>query len=200
MGMKDPKIDAYIDKAADFAKPILNHIRELIHQGCPQVVEKIKWSFPNFEYKGIFCHMAAFKSHCTFGFWQGALIEDSHGVLTSGEAMGHFGKITNLIDLPKDKIILDYIRQAIRLKDEGIKNPKKRLRRLREVKVPSKIMEIIRSNRKALTVFENFSNSNKKDYVEWIMEAKTEATRAKRIVTMMEWLQEGKPRNWKYMR
>jgi len=199
MGKKDPKIDAYIARSADFAKPILKHIRNLIHKGCPEVAEKIKWSFPNFEYKGIFCNMAAFKAHCTFGFWQGALIKDNHGVLTSGEAMGHFGKITSLKDLPSDKIILDYIHQAVRLKDEGIKNPKKTVKRLKEVRVPSEILKIIRANKKAFSVLENFSNSNKKDYIEWIEEAKTETTREKRISTMMEWLQEGKPRNWKYM-
>jgi len=202
MGKKDPKVDVYIKKSADFAKPILKHLRELVHQGCPDVTEAIKWTFPNFEYKGLLCNMAAFKSHCTFGFWQPSLMKDPQGILKTGEkAMGQLGRITSLADLPKDKIMLKYIKEAVKLKDSGAKVIKKRSPELlKPIKVPAYILNRIKKDKKALKVFDSFSNSHKRDYVEWIEEAKTVNTREKRMATMMEWLKEGKSRNWKYMK
>jgi len=203
MGKKDPKIDAYIAKSADFAKPILEHLRELVHKGCPGVTEVMKWSFPNFEYKGLICNMAAFKSHCTFGFWQSSLMKDPYKVMTAtGEkAMGHFGRITSLKDLPSDKIMLQYIREAVSLKDSGAKVARKRpVKSPPPVKVPAYILDAIKKNKKAWKSFEDFSNSHKKEYVEWVEEAKTNTTREKRLATMIEWLKEGKTRNWKYVK
>lgn len=203
MGKKDPKFDAYIAKSADFARPILKHLRQLVHKGCPEVTEAMKWSFPNFEYKGLFCNMAAFKHHCTFGFWQSTLMKDPHGVMTkTGEkAMGHFGRITSLKDLPSDKILLEYIREAVKLKDTGARVIRKTpVRSTKPIKVPSYIISAIKKNNKALKTFKSFPNSHKKEYVEWIEEAKTDATKEKRIGNMMEWLKEGKPRSWKYMK
>jgi len=198
MAKKDPGVDAYIAKSADFAKPILNHLRNLIHQAHPEVEEALKWGFPHFMYKGILCSMAAFKSHCAFGFWKGAMIMDKGGV--QNEAMGQFGRITARADLPKDSVLIGYIKQAVKLNEEGIKLPAKSTPAKKELKVPPYFMAALRKNKKALRTFENFSPSNKADYVEWITEAKSEETRERRIKTAIDWMAEGKIRNWKYVK
>lgn len=203
MGKKDPRIDAYIDKSQDFAKPILKHLRELIHKGCPEVEETMKWSFPHFDYKGVLCNMASFKSHCTFGFWKGNLINGlpDKNKNAGGAAMGQFGRITSLKDLPPDKKMLNFIQQAKKLNDDGIKNPvRSGPSEKKELKIPGYFLKALRKNKKALLTFEGFNFSNKKDYVEWITEAKTEETRNKRLSTAVEWMAEGKIRNWKYAR
>lgn len=201
----DPRIDAYIEKSADFAKPILNHLRALVHKACPDVQETMKWSFPHFEYKGILCSMASFKQHCTFGFWKGAIMKDAGKLLDAvGEtAMGHFGRITSLKDLPPDKTILAYIRKAMELNELGVPLPSTRKdgkKTSKEVIVPDEILKALKKNKAALKTFETFPPSHKREYIEWITEAKTEPTREKRIAQMLEWLAEGKSRNWKYER
>lgn len=203
MAEKDKRIDAYIAKSASFAQPILKHVRKLIHKGCPDVDETIKWGMPSFDYKGQFFSMAAFKEHCSLGFWKASLLEDKHGYLRpiankGGEAMGNFGRVTSINDLPSDKIILDYIVQAKKLNDEGIKTVRIPVKR-KALKTPDYLLQALKKNKKALTSFENFNASNQRDYVEWITEAKTEATREKRIAQAIEWMEAGKPRNWKYM-
>jgi uncharacterized protein YdeI (YjbR/CyaY-like superfamily) len=202
MGKKDPRIDAYIAKAAPFAKPILKHLRALVHKGCPEVEETMKWSFPNFDYKGIMCSMAAFKAHCSFGFWKADLILklENRSSSSDGDGMGQFGRITSLADLPKDEILLSYIKEAKRQNHEGIKRqtaPKSKVKK--ELVVPPYLVAALEKKKTALTTFENFSYSHKKEYVEWITEAKTEETRNRRLETAVAWLAEGKPRNWKYM-
>ena len=202
MAKKDPRIDAYIAKAAPFAKPILKHLRALVHKGCPEVEETMKWSFPNFDYKGIMCSMAAFKEHCSFGFWKADLIlkQENRSSSTDGDGMGQFGRITSLAHLPKDEVLLGYIREAKRLNDEGIKRPsvpKPKVKK--ELVVPPYLVAALQKKKPALTTFENFSYSHKKEYVEWLTEAKTEETRNRRLETAVAWLAEGKPRNWKYM-
>src|SRR5215471_1687748 len=202
MGKKDPRIDAYIAKAAPFAKPILKHLRALLHKGCPEVEETIKCSFPNFSYKGMFCGMAAFKEHCSLGFWKADLILKSEDRPSSanGDGMGQFGRITSLADLPKDVVLLGYIKEAKRLNDEGIKRPTApRPKVKKELVVPPYFTAALQKKKTALTTFDNFSYSHKKEYVEWITEAKTEETRNRRLETAVAWLAEGKPRNWKYM-
>jgi uncharacterized protein YdeI (YjbR/CyaY-like superfamily) len=203
MAEKDKRIDAYIAKSASFAQPILKHVRKLIHKACPEIEETIKWGMPSFDYKGPFFSIAAFKEHCSLGFWKASLLEDKHGYLQpiankGGEAMGNFGRVTSLSDLPSDIIMIDYIKQAKKLNDEGIKSPRKAVKR-KALKTPDYLLQALKKNKKALTVFEGFSPSNQRDYVEWITEAKTEATREKRITQALAWLEEGKPRNWKYM-
>lgn len=203
MTKKDKRIDAYITKAKPFARPILTHVRELIHKGCPEVEETIKWGMPSFDYKGAFFSIAAFKEHCALGFWKSALIEDKHGYLQpiankGGAAMGNFGRVESLKDLPSDKIMLDYIRQAKKLNDEGIKPVRKPSER-RQLEAPDYMLTAIQKNKRAWTTYDNFSASNQRDYIEWITEAKTEATRNKRLAQAIEWMTEGKPRNWKYM-
>jgi uncharacterized protein YdeI (YjbR/CyaY-like superfamily) len=200
---KDKRINAYIDKAQPFAKPILKKLRELIHKGNPEVEETIKWGMPFFDYKGPFCNFASFKEHATFGFWKYKLIKDPKGYLQDvankgGDAMGNLGRITSLKDLPPDKVFIDFIKQAKRLNDEGIKLPAKPKKTKAKLIIPDYLIKSIKKNKKAFNTFSNFSYSHKKEYVEWITEAKTEATRNKRIKTAIEWMSEGKPRNWKY--
>ncbi|HEX9303747.1 MAG TPA: DUF1801 domain-containing protein, partial [Thermoanaerobaculia bacterium] len=132
MGKKDPRIDAYIEKAADFAKPILRHLRKLVHKGCPEVEETLKWSVPHFDYKGPLAGMAAFKAHCAFGFWKGSLI-----VPGSKEAMGQFGRIQTLSDLPKDELLLGYVRKAVQLNERGVKVPRPLKHEKKQIPTPA---------------------------------------------------------------
>jgi uncharacterized protein YdeI (YjbR/CyaY-like superfamily) len=200
MGKKDPRIDAYIAKSADFAKPILTHLRELVHAACPEVEETMKWSFPNFIYKGMFCSMASFKAHCAFGFWKADLIFGTGKTGTDDEkgSMGHFGRLSSISDLPKDKELLALIKEAVRLNDAGISKARPRPKVKKELVVPDYFLRALKKNKKALAAFEAFSYSHKKEYIEWITEAKTEETRQRRIAQALEWMAEGKSRNWKY--
>lgn len=192
----DPRVDAYIEKSAEFAKPILNHIRKLVHKACPDIQETIKWSFPHFDYKGTVCSMASFKQHCAFGFWKQSLLEQS-AFPTEKTAMGSFGRITSLKDLPSDKIMISLIHQAVELNEKGVKVAKKPVERT-ELVVPKDLTSALSKNKTAKSTFDKFSYSHKKEYVMWIEEAKTEATRNKRLATAVEWLSEGKNKNWKY--
>jgi uncharacterized protein YdeI (YjbR/CyaY-like superfamily) len=202
MGKKDRRIDAYIDNSADFAKPILRQLRQIVHRGCPDVEETMKWSFPHFDYKGVMISMAVFKAHCVLNFWKAPLMNDPHEIMNKtgmGDAMGHFGKITSLADLPKKEILISYVREAAKLNEEGIKIEKK-MKPRKELKVPTFFHESLKKNKKALATFENFSPSAKREYVEWVTEAKREETRTSRLKTAVEWMSEGKQRNWKYMK
>jgi uncharacterized protein YdeI (YjbR/CyaY-like superfamily) len=197
MGARDPRIDAYIEKAADFARPILRHLRDVVHSASPEIDETMKWSFPHFTHRGIVCSMAAFKEHCTLGFWKASLIlpDDEKGE----EAMGQFGRITSLDDLPPRETLVGYVREAVRLNDEGVKverSPKRK--RARELEVPEAFRAALDRDPKAKATFEGFSRSHRNEYVEWITEARRDETRDRRIRTAIEWLAEGKPRNWKY--
>ncbi len=195
MGTRDPRIDAYIAKSAGFARPILKHIREVVHTGCPDVEETMKWSMPHFMYQGMLCGMAAHKHHCSFGFWKGSLIFDE-----SKPGMGHLGAITSLDDLPPKKELIGYVKKAAKLNEEGVsvkrvpKAPKKPL------PVPDDLAAALKRSKAARTHFEAFSPSQRREYIEWITEAKTDATREKRLVTAVEWMEEGKQRNWKYQK
>jgi uncharacterized protein YdeI (YjbR/CyaY-like superfamily) len=194
----DPRIDAYIAKAAAFARPILKHLRKVVHAGCPEVEETIKWGMPHFEYKGPLCGMAAFKQHCSFGFWKGELVIE--GRAKGAEAMGQFGRLTALADLPSEKLLVGYIRKAADLNEAGIKRPSPAKAKVKKaLEVPDYFQAALTKNRKAQQTFEGFSPSHRKEYVEWITEAKREETRAQRIKTAIEWLAQGKSRNWKYV-
>ena len=206
MSAKDKRIDAYIAHARPFARPILKHIRKLVHRGCPGVEETMKWSFPHFDYKGqMMCAMAGFKEHCTFGFWKGKLIRDPKGYLQrrstdGGEAMGHMGRITGVKDLPPDKVFIGFIRQAMKLNDKGITVPKKPQPKPTQLAIPGYFLKAVRKNTKAYKYFESLSYSHKKEYVQWVTEAKTVETREKRLKTSVEWMSKGKVRNWKYVK
>ena len=204
MGKKDDRVDAYITKAADFAKPILIHFRELVHTACPDVEETWKWSFPCFMYKGaMLCSMAAFKEHCSVGFWKASLLNDTDGIFSLADkaGMGHLGKIQSLKDLPKDAILKKYLKAAMKLNEEGVKLPPRAKPTEKEksaLVVPDYFTKELKKHKKAEKIFNDFSYSHKKEYVMWFEEAKTDATRNKRIVQAIEWIAEGKSRNWKY--
>ena len=199
MASKDPRIDVFIAKAAPFAQPILRHVRKLIHQGCPDVEETMKWRMPHFDYHGIMLGMAAFKEHCSIGFWKGELILGKGAGSDGG--MGHFGKITSLKDLPSDKRFIEYVRKAAALNKQGIKKPaglKPRSARP-ELTIPEYFCAALSKNKKAAATFEGFSYTNKKQYIDWLTEAKREETRSQRLKMTIAWLAEGKVRNWKYL-
>ncbi len=202
----NPQVDAYLAKAKPFAQPILNHLREIVHKACPEVEETIKWSRPFFEYRGaILGNMSAFKEHCSFGFWGeeiSAVLRDAEAL--SGDGMGSLGRITTVKDLPADKLMLGWIRQAKAFVDSGqytspitarnkVAKPEKSA-----VQAPPEFTSALKKNKKAAAVFAAFSPSCKREYVEWIADAKRPETRDKRILTAVEWISEGKQRNWKY--
>ena len=202
----DPRIDAYINKAKPFAQPILHHLRELVHKACPKVEETIKWSRPFFEYKGaILGNMSAFKEHCSFGFWGeeiGAVLREANVVQDGG--MGSLGGITAVKDLPSNKEMLAFLKQATAFIDNGtytspiaarnkvVKVPKPQL------ETPAEFSQALKANKKAAAVFAAFSPSCKREYIEWITEAKRPETRDKRIAQSIEQIAENKQRNWKY--
>jgi hypothetical protein len=188
------KVDAYISKAQPFAKPILEHIRDLVHQAVPGIEETMKWSFPHFDYKGIFCAMAAFKAHCTFGFRNDSVLAEDE---KSREAMGQFGRITSLKDLPSDKAFVALVRKAAALTDAGVK-PKRELKPKKPLKAPAYMLAAIKKNRKAHATYEAFSPSARREYIEWVTGAKSDDTRTRRLETAVQWMSEGKIRNWKY--
>jgi uncharacterized protein YdeI (YjbR/CyaY-like superfamily) len=198
LATRDPRIDAYIAKSADFARPILTHLRELVHDACPGVEETMKWSHPSFMYHGMMCGMASFKAHCTFGFWKGELIVG--GDAATEAAMGQFGRITRVSDLPSKKLLTGYIKKAMKLNEEGAKAPwlEKRAKPKPPAKVPDDLSAALAKNRKARSVFDAFPPGQRREYIDWITEAKREETRQKRLAQAIEWLAEGKRRNWKY--
>jgi len=201
MAARDPRIDAYIAKSAEFARPILSHLREFVHAACPDVEETLKWSMPSFLYAGgILCGMAAFKQHATFGFWKGRLIVPGDGA-DNESAMGQFGRITKLSDLPPKKVLAGYIKQAMKLNEEGVKDPAraKAAKPRPAPPAPDDLLAALKKNKQAKATFEAFSPSCKREYVEWITEAKREETRQRRVAQAVEWMAEGKQRNWKYM-
>jgi uncharacterized protein YdeI (YjbR/CyaY-like superfamily) len=196
----NPKVDAYIGRVQPFAQPIMEHLRQLVHKARPEVGETIKWSRPFFEYRGaILCNMSAFKEHCSFGFWG----EEMNAVLRE-DGMGSLGRITSLANLPPDKQMLGWLHQAADFVDSGQYTSPIAARR-RVVKAPKPVLKTpvefaaaLKRNKQAAAIFAAFSPSCKREYVEWIAEAKRAETRDKRIATAVEWIAEGKQRNWKY--
>lgn len=199
MGKRSEQVDAYIADAAEFARPILEYLRDLVHATCPEVEEALKWRAPHFLYKGMFCHMAAFKAHCAFGFWKGSIVVGGEEAGESG--MGQFGRITKLSDLPSKKVLVGYLKEAMRLNEEGVKSPARdrgKGKPKAEVVVPDDLSRALEGNARAQAAFEGFPPSHKREYIEWITSAKTQATRDRRLQTALEWMAEGKSRNWKY--
>jgi uncharacterized protein YdeI (YjbR/CyaY-like superfamily) len=201
MGTRDDRIDAYIERSADFAQPILRYLREVVHKACPDVEETMKWSFPHFMHHGMLCSMASFKQHCAFGLWKASLILEQGGTKAE-QAMGHFGRITSVDDLPPRALLIDYIQRGMRLNEAGTKAPaRKQPQKDRpEAEVPDDLTAALEANEAALATFNGFSPSARREYVEWITEAKSAATRQKRLQQAVEWMAEGKQRHWKYQR
>ena len=194
----DPRVDAYIDRQAEFAKPILRHLRETVHAACPECEETLKWSSPTFMYRGqMLAGMAAFKQHATFGFWKHDLVTGSPRV----EGRMGFGRLTKVSDLPSKKALAAYVKKAVALNDAGIKLARAPMRSAPKPppKAPADLVAALKKNKKAHATFAAFSPSAKREYVEWVTDAKSDETRARRVATAVEWMAEGKHRNWKYM-
>jgi uncharacterized protein YdeI (YjbR/CyaY-like superfamily) len=197
MGTLDPRIDAYIAKAPEYARPILDWVREAVHKGCPDVTETMKWSAPFFVRKKILCNMVAFKNHCSVNFWKGSLIIPKS---EQPEGMGQFGKITNVKDLPSQKVFIGYIKEAARIDEAGIKLPSKPRKPKPAAAAPDDLLALLRKSKKAAVNFENFSPGKRREYIDWITEAKRDETRQQRLAQTIAWVVEGKSRHWKYQR
>jgi len=207
MPTTDPLVDAYIAQSGDFAKPILTKLRAVAHKACPDVIEKIKWGAPAFEYKGPLCGMVAFKKHCAFGFWKSELLfrDKDSTFVKAGEKLSwgvkgrdpEAARITAISDLPSDAVLLKIIKEAKRLNDEGVALPK---RKPESVPLPKDFEAAMKKVKRAAANFEAFAPSHKREYIGWITEAKREETRRARIATAVEWISEGKSRNWKYQK
>lgn len=197
MSTKDPRVDRYIENAAEFARPVLLHLRELIHDAAPEVEETLKWGIPHFMHNGIVCSMAAFRQHCAFTFWHGqaVLAEDSR----REGAMGQFGRITGIEDLPPREILMDHVRRAVEYNASAPPGTTRTAGKRSEPEIPDAFRLALESDSAARAAFDQFSPSQRREYVEWIADAKRDATRERRIRTALEWISEGKPRNWKYM-
>jgi len=195
----DPRVDAYISKAAPFAQPILKHLRAAVHSACPEVVETIKWSVPSFEYKGPFCGMAAFKKHVMFGFWKHQLMVD---LIPKGDhrAFGQFGHIKSIDEVPSQAQLGRLVKFAKKLNDDDVKVTRAKPAPKPPPKTPPYLMAALKKSPKALATFKAFTPSHKREYIEWVTEAKAADTRARRVAQAIEWMAVGKARNWKYER
>jgi hypothetical protein len=202
--MRDARVDAYLAKAQPFAQEVLTHVRELMHKVVPEVEETVKWSMPFFVLHGVILgNVAAFKQHCSLGLWgpeMAAIL--GHDGTNPGAGMGKFGKLTGVKDLPPDKLLAGYIRQAAGFITSG-ERTKSLLRPAKHGgtsarEVPAELAAALKKNRAAAKVFAQFSPSRQREYTEWIVEAKRAETKAKRVAQAVEWMAEGKPRNWKY--
>lgn len=230
----DPRVDDYIAKAQDFARPVLERLRALVHKACPEVEEAVKWRMPSFEYKGLLCGMAAFKQYCTFGFWKHELLKElkiagaggkagARGKAAAGgkpaagagrksaaggkveekagDILERLGKIRSAEELPSDRVLLALIKEAVRLNEEGVKLPKAaKPRNAKPIRIPADFAAALEAAGDAKANFDRMSPSHKREYLEWITEAKTAPTRERRIATAVQWIAEVKPRNWKYMK
>lgn len=193
---RDPRVDAYIERQADFARPILNHLREAVHSACPEAEETLKWSMPHFLYKGqMLAGMAAFKAHATFGFWRGKEVLGGTGA--ERQAMGQFGRLTSLDDLPPPEVLAGLIRKAMALTEQGPKARPKAAPKP-ELPTPEDLQNALDGNAAARAIFDAFPPSCRREYVAWIVEAKRPETRASRVAQAVQWIAEGKKRNWKY--
>jgi uncharacterized protein YdeI (YjbR/CyaY-like superfamily) len=196
MAKTDPRVDAFIEKKAAFAQPILRYIRQVVHRACPEVEETLKWSMPSFTYKGqILAGMAAFKEHATFGFWRS---KDVTGTEEAESAMGQFGRLKSVADLPDDAALEAMVRKAVALIDSGAKAPRPLKHPKPALEMPGDLDAALAANPAALATYDGFPPGQKREYLEWVTEAKRPETRAKRIAQAVEWMAEGKRRNWKY--
>lgn len=202
MTKRIPEVDAYIAASPEFARPILKKLRTLYHKGSPRMQESIKWRAPFFECDGIVGSMSAFKQHVSFGFWKAAKLEDPHGLFElEGDAQMAMVKVTSLADLPPDDVLVEYVRDAVRINAEAAEGPKQKCaprKPTKELVVPEELALALERNEQARATFDAFPPSQRKEYAEWIAEAKQESTRARRVETAIEWLAEGKSRHWKY--
>jgi uncharacterized protein YdeI (YjbR/CyaY-like superfamily) len=195
----DPRIDTYITRAQPFARPILERVRAAVHRACPTVEETLKWGHPAFMYHGLLCGMAAFKGHCAINFWKGRLLFPKDDP-RSDEAMGQLGRLTTLKDLPSSAALQALLKHAMRLNEDGVAVPKRRTPKRPPLAEPDDLVRALKQSAAARRTWEGFAPSHRREYVEWITEAKRDETRARRLATTITWLEEGKRINWKYER
>ena len=197
MASHDPRVDAYIASAADFARPILDELRKRVHAACPNVEEAIKWGMPGFSYAGsLLCGMGAFKRHVAFGYWKHALVMDG----AERDGMGSYGKLASVGELPTRTRMQADLKKAMRLNEEGVKPAGSRKPSAPPMDAPADMVAALKKNRRAKAAFDGFPPSAQREYIDWIVEAKREDTRARRLAQAVEWMAEGKRRNWKYER
>ena len=193
---RDPRIDAYIAKAQPFARPILEKVRNRVHAVVPDVEEAIKWSMPAYTLGGkIVLITAAFKAHTALNFWRG---QELRGEAANANAMGQFGKIGSVDELPPDAELDRLISEVAELAKAA---PAPRKAKHDPKPAPGLHPEFaaaLAKAPKAKAALDGFPPSAQRDYFEWISEARQDATRQKRIATAVEWLGEGKRRHWKY--
>lgn len=201
---KDKRIDAYIARAKPFAQPVLRHVRAVVHEGCADVEETIKWGFPHFYFnKKPLVGMAAFKEHAALNFWRADQIPALKALRLSTEkkGMGTLGRLTAVSDLPPKKTLVSWVRTAARLATTDVAVAMSTPKKVRKVlRAPSVFVAAIKKNKKAWAAYSAFSQTAKNDYIEWIVEAKTDATRERRMAEAVRWMADGKTRNWKYQR
>ena len=193
----DPRVDAYIARQADFARPILDHLRAAVAAACPEAEEAIKWGMPHFLYRGrILAGMAAFKAHAAFNFHGG------HAVVGETEAargaMGQFGKLRTVEDLPPPDALAALIRKAMAAAEIGESRRRPAGQAKPELETPPDLAAALDANPPARAAFDAFPPGCRREYVAWVVEAKRPETRARRIAQATEWIAEGKRRNWKY--
>ena len=234
MASSDRRVDAYIAHAAPFAQPILARLREDVHAACPDAEEAVKWSMPFFMHAGRnLAHMAAFKAHCAFGFELGRAVVD---LGREAQAMGQFGRITKLDDLPPRAEVRKLVTKAAALIDAGTRPPRApknvfgavadsdadggpairtgngaaggapelpqppAARIMVVPELPPAFAAALARQASARRFFDSLAPGHRRDYVLWIAEAKREETRLRRIAQALDWLAEGKRRNWRYER
>ena len=190
---------ARVAQAAPFAQPVLKRLRLVIHRACPGVIETMKWSNPAFEYHGLLCGVAAFTSYCSFGLWKDKLVRARGGV-SAVKVLDAAGKLASVDDLPDEAALGQLIKLAASLNEQGVRDVRKKSPPKGPLEVPGDLKKALEKNKKAKKTFEGFSPSNKREYVEWIVEAKQPATRLRRLEQAILWMAEGKARNWKYVR
>jgi uncharacterized protein YdeI (YjbR/CyaY-like superfamily) len=197
MPSHDPRVDAYIAKAADFARPILEEIRARVHAACPEVEETIKWGMPSFVHAGgILCGMAAFKRHVSFGYWKHALVMGD----VERDGMGSYGKMATPADLPPKATMRADLKKAMQLNEDGVKLERRKPSSKPEPEIPIDLAAALKKHKAAKAAFDAFPLGCRREYIEWIVEARREETRAKRLAQAIEWMAEGKRRNWRYER
>ena len=194
MSTLDPRIDAYIARSAEFAQPILRELRARVHAACPGVEETIKWGMPTFMHDGILCGMAAFKRHASFGYWKHALVMGD----AERDGMGSYGRLACVRDLPPKARMQADLRKAMKLNEDGVKPERRKSAPRPAPEVPDELASALEKNKAAKATFDAFAPGCRREYIEWIVEAKREETRAKRLAQALEWMAQGKRRNWKY--
>lgn len=199
MPARDARVDAYIARSPEFARPLLEHFRAVVHDACPTVEETLKWGHPHFMHQGMLCGMAAFKEHCAVNFWKGSLIFPANEP-KQAEAMGQLGRIRSLKDFPSRTALKAAVRRAVALNESGEKRPVRAPGTRKPLATPLDLVRALGRNSRARKIWDGFPPSHRRDYIEWITEAKRDETRARRLATTVEWLEEGKSRNWKYER